>query len=119
MCALGLPDRPPGMRTLVTKTLDAILKFTRHPILPNMSIHLAIRQFIEIAWLQKDLTRKRSKAAFVALLCTLCGKMREDPSLAGIFFDEHPHKPNVRGREGGREDRFAVLQMGRWWMVVL
>ncbi len=44
LCALGIPDRPPGMRELVTKTLDAIFLHCDHPILPTMSIHLAVKQ---------------------------------------------------------------------------
>jgi hypothetical protein len=47
------------MRVLVTKTLDAILQHTQHPILPNMHIHAAVRQFIDVCFKQDDLHKRR------------------------------------------------------------
>jgi hypothetical protein len=41
---LGWGQRPPGMRTLIIRTLDAFLSNVQHPLLPNMSVHLALRQ---------------------------------------------------------------------------
>lgn len=52
-------------------------------------------QFIDVCFKQEDLRKSGSKSPFVSLLRTLCFKLREEASLAGIFFDEAPQK--VRG----------------------
>lgn len=88
LCALGMPDRPPGMRTLITRTLDSLFSRTRKPLLPNMSVHLAVRQFINICESKGDLRRPSSKRPFLHLMRTLCTKLRDDPSLAWVFFED-------------------------------
>lgn len=90
LCALGLPDRPPGMRSLITSTLDDLFKQTRKPLLPNMTVHLAVRQFISICDSKGDLRRPSYKRPFLSLMRTLCAKLRDDPSLAWVFFENRP-----------------------------
>ena len=92
LCALGLPDRPLGMRQLVTKTLDAVLLHTRHPILPSMHVAQAVRQFMEVCYSKEDHKRRGYRSAFLSLLHTLAGKIKEDSSIVGIFFDIYPEK---------------------------
>lgn len=80
-------QRPLGMRLLITKTLDAILSNTHHPILPSMSVHLAIRQFLEVCVSKNEIQEKRTRSAFIGLLHTICQKIKEENSLCGIFFE--------------------------------
>lgn len=87
-------QRPLGMRQLITKTLDAILLNTRHPILPSMSVVLAVRNFLEVCYSREDHKRRGYRSAFLSLLHTIAKKIKDDPSLAGIFFDSFPAKEN-------------------------
>lgn len=103
LCALGLADRPLGMRQLITKTLDAVLLNTRHPILPSMSVHMAVRQFLEVCFSKEDHKRRGYRTAFLSLLCTISKKIKMDNALAGIFFETYPKKENRVRHE--REDR--------------
>lgn len=82
------------MRQLITKTLDAILLNTRHPILPSMSVVLAVRNFLEVCYSREDHKRRGYRSAFLSLLHTIAKKIKDDPSLAGIFFDSFPAKEN-------------------------
>lgn len=88
LCTRGLPDRPPGMRSLITRTLDGLFHNIQKPLLPNMSVHRAIKGFITACVSQRDLTKKHTKAKFVSLLRTLALKLRDDPQLAWVFFDD-------------------------------
>src|SRR5438105_16711 len=82
------------MRQLISKTLDAILANTRHPILPSMSVHMAVRQFLEVSYSCGDHKRRGYRSAFLQLLRTIAKKIREDPSNAAIFFDIFPKQEN-------------------------
>jgi len=110
LCVIGLPDRPPGMRTLITRTIYAILSYTEHPIIPHMNVHQPLCQLIELCDQRGDLDRdkdgklpdpsdlrivspldKEIKGAFVLLLWRISMKISVMPSLAEFFFDHRPH----------------------------
>lgn len=88
------------MRQLITKTLDAILRNTRHPILPSMSVSSALRQFLEVCVNKEDHRRKGYRHAFLALLKTIVDKIKQDNALVFIFLDVHSAKENrVRAKK--------------------
>ena len=80
------------MRQLVTKTLDAVLQHTRHPILPSMSVHISVRQLLEVCYAREDHKRRGYRSAFLSLLHTIAYKIKQDNSLVGLFFDVYPPK---------------------------
>jgi len=112
------------MRPLITATLDSVFHNLRKPLLPNMSVHMAVRQvccimlalavhtgpcihivpsvmhrvcmqFITVCVGKGDLRNKGSKPRFLSLLRTLCLKLREDAQLAWVFFEEKPQGTEV------------------------
>jgi Retinoic acid induced 16-like protein/Family of unknown function (DUF5917) len=76
------------MRTLITGILDVLFSSVQKSLLPNMSVHSAVRQFINVCIQKGDLSAPASKPAFANLLRTLCTKLRSDPSLVWVFFEE-------------------------------
>ena len=48
LCSRGSVDRPVGMCHLVAATLQCVLEAMRQPLLPNMSVSVALNQFIEV-----------------------------------------------------------------------
>lgn len=107
-------QRPLGMRQLITKTLDAILLNTRHPILPSMSVVLAVRNFLEVCYSREDHKRRGYRSAFLSLLHTIAKKIKDDPSLAGIFFDSFPAKENrVSSHSTRHSERPALARCSR------
>eukprot|EP01006_Ploeotia_vitrea_P036041 TRINITY_DN65959_c7_g2_i1.p1 TRINITY_DN65959_c7_g2~~TRINITY_DN65959_c7_g2_i1.p1 ORF type:complete len:820 (-),score=468.45 TRINITY_DN65959_c7_g2_i1:757-2856(-) len=79
------------MRTLVTSTLDVLLARVKKPLLPNMYVHQAVRQFVTVCLQKGDMNNSlQSRRKLVSFLCTLCYQLRDDPSLAGVFFDGAP-----------------------------
>eukprot|EP00455_Lapot_gusevi_P050270 TRINITY_DN7255_c0_g1_i5.p1 TRINITY_DN7255_c0_g1~~TRINITY_DN7255_c0_g1_i5.p1 ORF type:complete len:771 (-),score=194.80 TRINITY_DN7255_c0_g1_i5:178-2490(-) len=93
LCAIGLSDRPPGLRRLVGKTLDGLLVHLAAEILANMAVHTAVSQFLCISFSQGDLQHRKNRPVLVSLLRTLCRRIRHNPSLAEAFFVQHPHYP--------------------------
>lgn len=91
LVALGLADRPPGMRRLIAKSLDALFTHLRRgQLLPHVSIRASLLQFLAAGVSRGDLQSKNKAArgAFVSLLRTLCWRLRDDPSLVGVFLRE-------------------------------
>lgn len=95
------------MRQLMTKTLDAIFTHTHHPLLPSMSVHTALKQFIDVCYRWGDHRRRGYRTALLSLIHTLCRKMKEDPSIVGIFFDVFPEKEK---RVGGEEKQSVAVR---------
>lgn len=91
LVALALPDRPAGIRPLVTRALDSLLADVRYPLLRVTAVHVAVRQFTNVCISRGDLNAHSHKTALTGLLATLCALIGQDQVLCDKFFDFNDH----------------------------
>ena len=67
-----------------------------HVLMTTLLVCCVDEQFMMVCVSKGDLRSKYSKARFLSFLRTLCLKLREDPSLSWVFFEERPQGQTVR-----------------------
>eukprot|EP00163_Fabomonas_tropica_P030658 TRINITY_DN7035_c0_g1_i1.p1 TRINITY_DN7035_c0_g1~~TRINITY_DN7035_c0_g1_i1.p1 ORF type:complete len:637 (-),score=150.21 TRINITY_DN7035_c0_g1_i1:172-2082(-) len=82
LCALGQVDRPPGMQSLVLRTLTNLLLDIRQQLLNLMSVQVPIWQLVRAC---HQMAVPSARSDFVEFVVTLCVKLQTDPSLLGFY----------------------------------
>jgi hypothetical protein len=112
LCAMSLPDRPPGIRAVVTETLENLIKvIDQSPFLEHASVHSPLLHFLTVCFESGDLGDAEKATRLAGLLRTICGKFREIPSLVDMFLYGESRASDAQEEQkvSGNSDRLIVV----------
>ena len=86
------------MKTLVLQTIRSMLRRISRSLLPNMGIHMPIKQLMKVclevgmedttnSLSEADSLTSRIQESFIKLIETLWEKLEEDPSQLSFFYE--------------------------------
>ena len=91
VCAIGVDDRPAGMRSLVVRTVDALLSCPHSsPLLCYPAVYAALVRLLTASAERGDQRAKSSRRTVLALCRTICSHIAHSSRVAEMWLSAAP-----------------------------
>uniref|UniRef100_A0A673JA97 Protein FAM160B1-like n=1 Tax=Sinocyclocheilus rhinocerous TaxID=307959 RepID=A0A673JA97_9TELE len=96
---LGKADCPPGMKQQVLSFYTKLLGRIHQPLLPHINVHRPVQKLVRLCG---EVLAAPTENEEIQFLCTVCGKLKQDPYLVN-FFLENKNKKLEAAKDSGAD----------------